>query len=131
AVIIGVIIAILAIAALVSFRKWEEWIEAVLGLWLIISPYVLGFTTQMNATVDQVIVGIIVAALAIWPVAGSEAPHAAISEDWNAAATRHSVTCLRCMISTAGGLCSRKPASSRKHHAICEDHGAARGPGLR
>jgi predicted MFS family arabinose efflux permease len=78
AVIIGVIIAILAIAALISFRKWEEWIEAVLGLWLIISPYVLGFTTQMNATVDQVIVGIIVAALAIWTVAGSQAPHGAM-----------------------------------------------------
>jgi hypothetical protein len=75
ALIIGVIIALAAIAALISFRKWEEWIEAVLGLWLIISPYFLGFTSQMNATVNQVIVGIIVAALAIWTVAASETPH--------------------------------------------------------
>lgn len=78
AVVIGVVIAIAAIAALVSFRKWEEWIEAVLGLWLIISPYLLGFTTEMNATVNQVIVGIIVAALAIWTVAGSETAHGAM-----------------------------------------------------
>ena len=78
AVIIGVIIAVAALAALISFHKWEEWIEAALGLWLIISPYILGFTAQMNATVNQVIVGIIVAALAIWTVAGSQPVHGAM-----------------------------------------------------
>jgi hypothetical protein len=75
---IGAIIAIAALAALISFRKWEEWIEAVLGLWLIVSPYLLGFTTQMHATVNQVILGIIVAALAVWASAGSETAHGAM-----------------------------------------------------
>jgi hypothetical protein len=76
--VIGLVIAVAALAALISFHKWEEWIEAALGLWLIISPYILGFTTQMNATVNQVIVGIIVAALAIWTVAGSATAHGAM-----------------------------------------------------
>lgn len=76
--VIGLIIAVAALAALISFHKWEEWIEALLGLWLIVSPYLLGFTTQMNATVNQVIVGIIVAALAVWSASAAETAHRAM-----------------------------------------------------
>jgi hypothetical protein len=75
---IGLIIAIAALAALISFHKWEEWIEAALGLWLIVSPYILSFTSQMHATVNQVVIGIIVAALAVWASAGSETAHGAM-----------------------------------------------------
>ncbi len=66
--VVGVVIAVAALAALVAFNKWEEWVEAALGAWLIISPYLLGFTPQMNATLNQAIVGIIVAGLAVWSV---------------------------------------------------------------
>jgi hypothetical protein len=69
---IGVVLAVAALAALIAFNKWEEWVEAALGLWLIVSPYLLGFATQMNATWNCVIVGIIVAALAIWSAVGAE-----------------------------------------------------------
>jgi SPW repeat len=69
---VGLIIAVAALAALISFHRWEEWIEAALGLWLIVSPYLLSFTTQMNATVNHVIVGLIVAALAVWAAATAE-----------------------------------------------------------
>lgn len=71
--VVGVIIAVAALAALVAFHKWEEWVEAALGLWLIVSPYLLGFVaTQMHATWNQIIVGIVVAALAIWAAVGPE-----------------------------------------------------------
>lgn len=63
---VGVVIAVAALAALIAFNRWEEWAEAALGAWLIVSPYLLGFATQMNATWNQVIVGIIVGGLAIW-----------------------------------------------------------------
>lgn len=69
---VGVVIAGAALAALIAFHKWEEWVEAAFGLWLIASPYLLGFATQMNATWNHVIVGIIVAALAIWSAVGPE-----------------------------------------------------------
>jgi hypothetical protein len=69
---VGLIIAVAALAALISFHRWEEWVEAALGLWLIVSPYLLGFAAQINATVNHVIVGIIVAALAVWTVAASK-----------------------------------------------------------
>ncbi len=64
--VVGVVIAVAAIAALVAFNKWEEWVEVALGAWLIVSPYLLGFSGLMHATVNQVVVGIIVAGLAIW-----------------------------------------------------------------
>ncbi|WP_454854087.1 SPW repeat protein [Rhizobium binxianense] len=42
----GAVVAILAVAALVSYRLWEEWFELLIGIWLIISPWMLGFTLQ-------------------------------------------------------------------------------------
>jgi hypothetical protein len=40
----GVAIAILSMVALVAFANWEEWANLLLGVWLIVSPWVLGFT---------------------------------------------------------------------------------------
>ena len=44
-VISGAIALILAIAALTAYRMWEEWVDVVLGLWLIASAWVLNFHT--------------------------------------------------------------------------------------
>jgi SPW repeat len=40
---IGLFIAVLAVAALAAFAVWEEWLSLIAGLWLIGSPWVLGF----------------------------------------------------------------------------------------
>jgi hypothetical protein len=63
AMIGGIIIAVLSIAALAAFTVWEEWINLVVGLWLIVSPWVLHFsgTTAMYVTV---VIGALVALLA-------------------------------------------------------------------
>ena len=45
---------------------WEEWTNVVLGVWLAISPWVLGFSSHFAAMVNAVIVGVVVAALALW-----------------------------------------------------------------
>ena len=44
-VLSGGVALILAIAALTAYRMWEEWVDVVLGLWLIASPWVLNFHT--------------------------------------------------------------------------------------
>jgi SPW repeat len=67
--IVSVIIAVAAVAALISFHAWEEWANTALALWLIISPYLLGFTTMTQAVWNQVIVGVLVGILAIWTAA--------------------------------------------------------------
>jgi hypothetical protein len=37
-------IAALSLAAIMAFSSWQEWSILVLGAWLIVSPWVLGFT---------------------------------------------------------------------------------------
>jgi hypothetical protein len=39
----GVAIAAISLAAMVAFSNWEEWANLLLGVWLIVSPWLLGF----------------------------------------------------------------------------------------
>ena len=61
--IAGLLIAVLSIAALTAFAIWEEWLNLIAGLWLIASPWLLGFQDS-NATTVHVVIGAVVAALA-------------------------------------------------------------------
>jgi hypothetical protein len=63
AIISGIVIAVLSIAALSAFAVWEEWLNLIVGLWVIVSPWVLGFLGT-TATTVHVIIGLIVAVLA-------------------------------------------------------------------
>lgn len=73
AYIVGVIIAVAALAALVNFHKWEEWVNVVLAAWLIVSPWALGTAALSALMWNQIIVGLVIGALAIWSsVAGHE-----------------------------------------------------------
>jgi SPW repeat len=56
-------IAILAIAALAAFAVREEWLNLIVGLWALVSPWVLGFQGTTAMTV-HVIIGAAVAILA-------------------------------------------------------------------
>ncbi|TKB76767.1 MAG: hypothetical protein E5W81_14995, partial [Mesorhizobium sp.] len=42
---------------------WEEWVNLVVGLWVLASPWVLGFQATTAMTV-HVVIGILVAVLA-------------------------------------------------------------------
>ncbi|AEH86912.1 SPW repeat protein [Mesorhizobium opportunistum] len=59
----GIVIVVLSIAALAAFAVWEEWLNLVVGLWVLVSPWVLGFqaTTAMSV---HVVIGVLVAVLA-------------------------------------------------------------------
>lgn len=63
---VGLVIAMLALAALWSCRRWQQWVNAALGLWLIISPSMLGFLPLHAAIWNQFFVGLPVAILAFW-----------------------------------------------------------------
>jgi len=63
AMISGIVIAVLSIAALAAFAQWEEWLNLVVGLWVMVSPWVLGFAGSA-ATQVCFVVGIIVAIVA-------------------------------------------------------------------
>jgi hypothetical protein len=64
AIVMGIIIAVLSIAALAAYAVWEEWLNLIAGLWLIVSPWVLKFSDATTPLRADVIIGIIVAVLA-------------------------------------------------------------------
>jgi hypothetical protein len=64
--IVAVVVFVLSIASLAQFQQWEEWINVLLGIWLILSPWILRFSTHSRPTSNAVIVGIIVGVLALW-----------------------------------------------------------------
>lgn len=72
AVIVGLVIAMMALMTLVEFHDWEEWADMIVGAWLVISPWLLGFTDPEGvvaagtATWNTVIVGVLVLGLALW-----------------------------------------------------------------
>jgi hypothetical protein len=59
----GAVIAVLSLAAMVAFSNWEEWVNLVIGLWLIVSPWILGFA-HTRAMHFSIAVGAAVAFLA-------------------------------------------------------------------
>ena len=65
AVVVGVLLLATALGAIFVPRAWEEWTETGLGLWLVVSPWVLGSATQA-AKASAVVTGLVVITLALW-----------------------------------------------------------------
>lgn len=59
------IICVLSLAAMIAYRDWEEWLNVVMGLWLIASPWLLGFphTRAMHFSIGFGVVIILLALL--------------------------------------------------------------------
>jgi hypothetical protein len=65
--IIGAVVAVISVAALIRFTQWEEVVNAALGVWLLISPWLLGFAQSGPAPVwNHVILGLVIGGLAAW-----------------------------------------------------------------
>jgi len=75
--IIGAVVTAVALLGLFAFQVWEEWVNAGLGVWLLASPWLLGFSSITVATWNAVIFGALIALLACWalvPFAGADKP---------------------------------------------------------
>lgn len=64
ALIVGAIFVVLSLLALSDAQPWEEWSELVVALWLLVSPWVLGFSGLSAAMWNAVIVAVLVGVLA-------------------------------------------------------------------
>ncbi|MEP7057164.1 MAG: SPW repeat protein [Caldimonas sp.] len=69
ALLSGIALVAAALGAIFVPRAWEEWTEAALGLWLMMSPWILGFRAHADARNTIAGIGIVVAALALWTLA--------------------------------------------------------------
>lgn len=66
AVVLGILIAAVALYAMVKVFAWEEWANAVFGAWLIASPWLLGFMSMHAVMLNAGIVGAATLVLALW-----------------------------------------------------------------
>ena len=74
----GALAAIFAASALWSpTSKAEEWVNLVLGAWMVVAPFVFGFyASEAVAAWNLAVVGVLIAADAIWALAARPSPGA-------------------------------------------------------
>jgi hypothetical protein len=62
----ALVVAGLAVAALLRFFEWEEWLNGLVGLWIMVSPWVLGFSATAAAMWSAVVLGALIAIASFW-----------------------------------------------------------------
>lgn len=67
AVISGFVIILAEAVTLSAFRAWEEWLNVLLGAWLIAAPWIVGMSGFAVAA-NFVIVGALVLVLAVYEI---------------------------------------------------------------
>jgi len=73
-VVLGIVIGLLALYRFFNPSAnniWVSWLNALLGVWVLISPWVVGFNRSNAAMTNNVIVGIIVIILSVWSALAS------------------------------------------------------------
>lgn len=69
AVLLGILVTIVALFALFGVEARQAWANIVLGTWLVVSPWLIGFSGLEPALWNAVIVGAAIAVLALWALA--------------------------------------------------------------
>lgn len=70
--VVGLVIAGFSLAAILKFTEWEEWVNIVAGFWLMASPWVLDYTSQLGptrtlpASANNLAVGLAVMIFSLW-----------------------------------------------------------------
>jgi SPW repeat len=64
--IFGIIIALLALSAIFAYQRWEECLTAAIGVWVFISPWVLGAVSNARILWSSLVVGALLVILALW-----------------------------------------------------------------
>jgi SPW repeat len=67
----GIVIAVFAASSLLRPEAWQEGMNIVIGLCLALSPWLFSYTADRTLTMNALIVGLIVTALAIWSIMAS------------------------------------------------------------
>ena len=63
--------------AIAAFTLWEEWADIAIGLWLVVSPWILGFADIHLAMWNVVLSGVVIILSAAWTLYDArEAGHA-------------------------------------------------------
>ena len=72
AYVLGGAIVLFAVIASYMPKAWEEMINTLLGVWLVLSPFILGFAEPKRIALHTVLIGILVTAFAVWAMASDK-----------------------------------------------------------
>ncbi|WP_167772989.1 SPW repeat protein [Ramlibacter humi] len=64
--VIGAAFFVFSIAALNMRSLWEEWVNLALGIWMVVSPWVLRYSGNVSARDDAMAAGIVAVVLTVW-----------------------------------------------------------------
>ena len=62
----GGLIIVLSLAAIMDYRTWEEWLSALIGAWLIASPWIFDYSAATAMTWSTVVAGAVLVVLGAW-----------------------------------------------------------------
>ncbi len=64
---LGIVIGVLALVRLFAPLRsaWISWINAILGVWLVVAPFVLSYANN-TPRVNDIVLGILVIAFSLW-----------------------------------------------------------------
>lgn len=63
-VLAGIIILAIVVIGILAEERWPEWVQGVLGLWLLTSPWALGYNSMIALSYSDMAAGIVLLALA-------------------------------------------------------------------
>jgi hypothetical protein len=64
---VGFLVIAAEVLTLSPLRVWEEWINVVLGLWLVVSPWFAGMASS-TAAANCIVAGVLLIALAVYEI---------------------------------------------------------------
>ena len=59
----GIVVTVMSFAAFMYLREWKEWVCLITALFLILSPWLVGFAGIASATWTHVVIGLLVTVL--------------------------------------------------------------------
>jgi len=79
-IIFGIIVAILAATRFTGATgPWASWLDALIGVWMIVSTWVFGYT-EYGWKWNSIIVGIIMIVLGVWSALATQTAHQGTAE---------------------------------------------------
>lgn len=69
----GTAVIFVAVLAMSEFRLWEAWVATLLGAWIVMAPWTLGFASARVFTWNSVIAGLILIAISLGPLKSDSA----------------------------------------------------------
>lgn len=72
--ICGIAVLLVALGAVRSASASLSWLNVALGIWLLVSPWVVGFSDFESATANDVVLGVVVGILALTAALAKASP---------------------------------------------------------